>query len=119
MDQEQRQGIYDQEKKDVLAGVGYSLLLPGLGNLYAEQYFIGALVLSLMGFALTFAGYAIATDQSEFFIWSGVTAGVAYATGITTSIIGVNRYNQNLHDRLNLGRVPTPQAPTVSIQFRF
>lgn len=118
MDLTQRRELYEVQKKSHLKAAGLSLLVPGLGNVYTEQYFIAAIAMSLGVFALVFAGYALTTDQPEFFIWSAVTAGVAYGTGITTSLFGVTAYNRDLRIRL---KVPEKYAgmPSNGVMLSF
>lgn len=83
-------------------------LLPGLGNFYAEQYLLGGLNASLMGFAVVVVPYGLATNQ-PMFIWGGAgIAGAAYISGFITSAIGVKRYNRTLRRRLRLTSTIAP-----------
>jgi hypothetical protein len=122
---EHRRQIYEQSKLSTTTAVLYNLAVPGLGNIYAEQYFYGGIAFSLMVFTLVFVGYGFATDQSEFLWIGGGTAAIAYTGSIATSISGVRDYNEKLRQGLKLegafsgGPWGLPQARTVDLSFRF
>lgn len=102
MNEEHRRQIYDQKKLSPLAAIGYSFLLPGLGNMYAEQYFLGALLMSAMVFAGIFASYAFSSDQPEFYIGAGILAGGAYLIAPITASLAVDDFNENLRRGLKI-----------------
>ena len=102
MNDAHRKEIYDQRKLSLGAAIGYSFLLPGLGNIYAEQYFVGALLMSAMVFATVFATYAFSTDQPEFYIGAGLLAGGSYVVAPITASIAVDDFNKNLRRGLKV-----------------
>jgi hypothetical protein len=76
--------------------------VPGLGNFYANQYVLGGVALSLMGFVAVLIPFGLVTDQPTF-TWFGVgVAGFAYTGSVTTSIFGVSTYNRRLRESLRL-----------------
>lgn len=124
---EHRQKIYEESRLSVAGAVGRNLLLPGLGNVYAEQYFYAGIAFSLMVFAASFVSYGLVTDQSEF-LWTGAaTAGVAYVGSIGTSIIGVRKYNLERREGLKVEAIGSAEAtpfgptwsPSVNVGWRF
>jgi hypothetical protein len=123
--QSHRQQIYEQSKLSTTSAVLYNLAVPGLGNVYAEQYFYGGIAFSLMVFTLVFVGYGLVTDQSQFLWFGATTAGVAYTGSIATSIYGVRDYNEKLRQGLKLegafaeGPFELPRARTVNVAFSF
>jgi len=123
-----RRKLYEQAKLDYSKAALWSALFPGLGNFYAEQYFIGGLNASLMGFTAVLLPYGFVTDQMGF-VWTGLgIAGTAYVSGFATSFIGVENYNRRLRRGLRLSQPaerrrvspPRTRATTgISIGFRF
>jgi hypothetical protein len=120
-----RRRMYEQSSLSATTAVLYNLALPGLGNLYAEQYFYGGIAFTLMVFTLVFEGYGLVTNQSEF-LWIGAgTALIAYSGSIATSVVGVREYNRKLREGLKLETVSEsgpwqlPKARTIDVGFRF
>ncbi|QDG51209.1 hypothetical protein FIV42_10795 [Persicimonas caeni] len=120
-----RRRMYEQSSLSTTTAVLYNLALPGLGNLYAEQYFYGGIAFTLMVFTLVFEGYGLVTNQSEF-LWIGAgTALIAYSGSIATSVVGVREYNRKLREGLKLETVSEsgpwqlPKARTIDVGFRF
>lgn len=120
-----RKQIYRRSRLSTTTAVLYNLALPGLGNVYAEQYFTAGLAFSLMVFAAVFVSYGLVTRQTEM-LWIGAgTAAIAYPTSIVTSIFGVREYNTKLRQGLKLdpSQVSTPfelpRAPGVQLRWRF
>lgn len=120
-----RRQIYEQSSLSTTTAVLYNLALPGLGNLYTEQYFYAGIAFTLMVFTLVFEGYGLFTDQSEFLWFGAGTALVAYSGSIATSIAGVNEYNRKLREGLKLETVSEsgpwqlPKVSTIDVGFRF
>gem|GEM_PF-2112279 len=122
---EHRREIYEASRLTVGGAVGRNLLLPGLGNIYTEQYFYAGLAFSFLVFAASFVSYGLVTEQSEF-LWIGAgTAGIAYIGSIGTSIVGVEKYNRERREGLKVERdaAPSPFAPawspSVNVGWRF
>lgn len=120
-----RRRMYEESSLSTTTATLYNLALPGLGNLYAEQYFYAGIAFTLMVFTLVFEGYGLFTSQSEF-VWIGAgTALIAYTGSIATSIYGVNEYNRKLREGLKLETVSQcapwdlPKARTLNVGFRF
>lgn len=122
---EHRQQLYEQSRLTLSGAVGRNLLLPGLGNIYAEQYFYAGLAFSFLVFAASFVSYGLVTEQPEF-LWTGAgTAGIAYIGSIGTSIIGVQKYNRERREGLKVEYAPAPGpfapawSPGVAVGWRF
>jgi hypothetical protein len=110
--EQHRRELYREGRLHYSSAALRTALLPGLGNFYAEQYLLGGLNASLMGFAVVVIPYGLATDQ-PIFIWGGAgIAGTAYISGFITSAIGVKRYNRQLRRRLRLSSSPDALPPT-------
>ena len=122
--QRHRHQLYEEGRLSYGRAAALTALLPGLGNFYAQQYFIGGLAASVMGFAAVFVPYGLVTRQPGF-SWAGVgLAGTAYATGFITSWFGVQRYNRRLKQGLRISLQPThpwraPAGRGVSISIDF
>lgn len=120
-----RRRIYEQSQLSTTRAVLYNLALPGLGNVYAEQYFYAGIAFTLMVFTLVFEGYGLVTEQPQFLWMGGATALVAYSGSIATSIFGVRDYNRELREGLKLddsvaqGPWGLPKARTIDFAFRF
>ncbi len=119
-----RREIYEQSALSTTTATLYNLALPGLGNIYAEQYFYAGIAFTLMVFTLVFEGYGLVTNQSEFLWIGGGTALIAYTGSIATSIYGVHDYNRKLREGLKLEEVSAgpwglPKARVVNLGFRF
>lgn len=121
---EHRREIYEASRLTVSGAVGRNLLLPGLGNIYTEQYFYAGLAFSFLVFAASFVSYGLVTDQSEF-LWIGAgTAGIAYVGSIGTSILGVEKYNRERREGLKVelgraGALAPAWSPSVNVGWRF
>jgi hypothetical protein len=112
-----RSEIYEKSKKSELSAVGYTLMFPGFGNYYAQQYVTGTVVGMGMVFGLTALVFGLSTDQSDWTATGLVIGGSMYIIGGTTSVLGVQDYNADLKRALkvsNLGR-----APGLKIAFQF
>jgi hypothetical protein len=113
----QRQRFYDQSQRSHTRALGYSLLLPGLGNIYADQRFTGALLMSSLALTLVALTYGLANDDPQIITIGGIATGGIYATGAITSYYGVSAYNQQLRIRYNLAQQPTLMLPMLSWSF--
>lgn len=102
MDDEHREEIYDERKKSEIAAVVYSLVLPGLGNFYTDQYFVGALFMSALVFAGFFAAYGFSSDQPEYYVGAGLLAGGAYIASPITAFFSARSHNENLRRALKV-----------------
>jgi hypothetical protein len=120
-----RRRIYEQSQLSTTRATLYNLALPGLGNVYAEQYFYGGIAFSLMVFTLVFVGYGFSTEQPQFLWFGATTAAVAYTGSIATSIYGVHDYNEELRQGLKLdgafaaGPWQLPRTRTLDLTIRF
>ena len=118
MSDEHRRKIYDTNRKRPSKAVLYSLLLPGMGNIYAEQYLIAGIEFVLVVFAGTFVAYGASTSQPRIMVLGGVTAGLAYGSGIATSVVGVNQHNRKLRQGLKVGdEIAELWAPPIVFRF--
>jgi hypothetical protein len=117
----QRQRFYDQTKRSHARALGYSLLLPGLGNVYAEQPFTGAVLMSSFALSVLTLTFALLNDDPQLTIIGGVLTGGIYTTSIITSAYGVSDYNHRLYQRYDLARAqparPALFVPLVSWSF--
>lgn len=124
---EHRREIYEASRLTVAGAVGRNLLLPGLGNIYTEQYFYAGLAFSFLVFAASFVSYGLVTDQSEFLWFGAGTAGIAYIGSVSTSVLGVEKYNRERREGLKVEhhevapRSPFAPAwsPSVNVGWRF
>lgn len=121
-----RHRLYRQSKLEYYKAALWTALLPGLGNFYVDQYFLGGLHLSLMGFTALFLSYGLATERMPAVWASVVTSGLAYTSGMTTSLLGVTAYNRRLRRSLQVSvhlRPGGPDSlqvlPAVRVGFRF
>lgn len=112
-DANHRQRIYEQGRLSHTRAALYSLLLPGLGNFYVEQYMLGTVAMSLTVFAAIFIAYGLGLSRGDLVGLGAGVAGVAYGGGLITSYQGVRRYNLQLQQSLQLDRAAahTPSAP--------
>ena len=119
MSDEHRQKIYDANRKRVGKAVLYNCLLPGLGNIYAEQYLLAGLAFVFVAFSATFIGYGLANEQSNVVAVGGVTALIAYGGSIGTSIYGVSNHNRELRQGLKIGQTDVREvwAPALTLRF--
>lgn len=120
---EHRRQLYREGRLDYGRAALWTALFPGFGNFYAEQYFLGGLFASLMGFAGFFLAYGLVTRQPGF-NWAAVgLAGASYAGGFSTSYIGVRNYNRRLRRSLRIeeasASLPRPRFRGVTLSFRF
>lgn len=128
-----RRELYEKGRLKYSRAALWTALLPGLGNFYAEQYFLGGLNMSTVGFSAVLIPYGFVTDQDGF-IWAGLgLIGVGYISGFATSYMGVRTYNRRLRQQLRVSErqsSPRPDALTdspwappeferLTIEFRF
>ena len=126
--QSHRERMYRESKLSTTRALLYTLAFPGVGNIYAEQYFLAGLAFSLMAFTTMFVLYGITTSQPEFVHMGLVTGGVAYLGGGLSSYLGVKRYNRRLREGFNFDdasslqmRTPfdLPRVRTIGVTIRF
>ena len=117
---EHREQIYEESRLQHSTATLRSLLLPGLGNIYVEQYFIAGLAFTAIAFSAIFVGFGLTSDRPDV-AWAGLgLAGVTYAGSIGTSLYGVSQYNQQLRQSLKIGQaapIPTPHGITLTFNF--
>jgi hypothetical protein len=110
----QRQSFYDQSARSHAAALGYSLALPGLGNIYADQPFTGALLMTIFGMSAVTLAFGLINDHDEV-VWTGsILLGATYTAGAITSYFGVRDYNHQLRIRYRLAQQPAP-VPTIPL----
>lgn len=126
--QSHRERMYKESKLSTTNALLYTLAFPGVGNIYAEQYFLAGLAFSLMAFTTMFVLYGITTSQPQFVHMGLVTGGVAYVGGGVSSFFGVKRYNKRLREGFNLDAASThqrrtpfdlPRVRTIGVTIRF
>ncbi|RDV38121.1 hypothetical protein DV096_09915 [Bradymonadaceae bacterium TMQ3] len=112
-DANHRQRIYEQGRLSHIRAALYTLLLPGLGNFYVEQYMLGTVAMSLTVFAGIFLAYGLSLSRNDLVGLGAGVAGLAYGGGLITSYQGVRRYNLQLQQSLQLDRASAlaPGAP--------
>lgn len=111
MSDSHRRELYRKGRLRYSRAALWTALLPGLGNFYAEQYFLGGLNMSTVGFSAVLIPYGFVTDQ-EGFIWAGLALiGVGYISGFATSYMGVRRYNRRLRQQLRVSERPSSRRP--------
>ncbi len=99
---EHRRDLYRQSRLSPWAAAGWTMLLPGLGNLYAEQYLLAGLGFVSVTFSGSFLAYGYAVDNLALRALGFSFAGIAYGGGLGTSIAGVHRYNRQRRQSLGL-----------------
>lgn len=121
-----RERMYEEAKLSTSNALLYTLALPGIGNIYAEQYLLAGLAFSFMAFTIMFVTYGLTTQQPQFVHMGFVTGGTAYVGGAITSVIGVKRYNARLRESFNFDErseraapFDMPRARTVNVTIRF
>lgn len=119
MSAEHRKKIYEESRKSPTRAVLWTLAFPGLGNIYAEQYLLAGLAISFMAFAAVFVGYGLSTHQPKIVTLGGITAGIAYVGGGTTSLIGVAQYNRKLREGLKIEQTNLHETWGPTLAFRF
>lgn len=113
--------IYDESRLSHKRAALYSLALPGLGNIYTEQYFSAGLAFSMLVFSGIFIVYGLRSNRSDV-AWMGAgIAGVTYGVSLGTSMRGVTQYNRTLRRSLKVDEAAMlrSSAPTVNISFQF
>lgn len=116
-DEAHRRQLYEQTRKSEWKAIGYSLVLPGLGNFYAEQYVTGTVVGMGMVFGITALIFGQTTDQSEW-TWLGLgLGGSMYVVGATTSYFGVVDYNHELRRALKVSELERAPGLQLSLSF--
>ena len=124
-DKQHRREMYEKSKLSTGKALLYNLAFPGLGNVYAEQYFLGGLAFSLMAFTIMFVTYGLTTQQPQFLYIGLGTASVAYSGSMISSYFGVQRYNRRLREGYKLGMTQRttpfdlPRARTVGVTIKF
>jgi len=99
---EHRRELYRQSRLSPWAAAGWTMLLPGLGNLYAEQYLLAGLGFVSVTFSGSFLAYGYAIDNLALRVLGFSFAAIAYGGGLGTSIAGVHRYNRQRRQSLGL-----------------
>lgn len=99
---EHRWDIYDKSKKNSGTAVLYTLAFPGVGNLYAEQYFVGAAFIALGVFSAVFLTFGLVTDQNDLITLGGVSLGATYVASGVTAAFAAQDYNDELKRALKL-----------------
>jgi len=119
MSLEHRQKIYQQKRKRPGRAVALSLLLPGLGNLYAEQFLVGGLAFIFLAFSAVFLSYGIVTSQPRILRTGLILGGGTYVGALTASLFGVSDYNRELRQGLKVGKADFREVWTPAVTFRF
>ena len=99
---EDRKDFYQQLKLDHGTALGRSALLPGLGNFYAQQEFVGALFMGTFGMGLFTLLYGLTRQESVLNEWTYLGAGFvlgSYGGAMLTSHQQVTAYNDDLKRR--------------------
>jgi hypothetical protein len=115
-----RMRIYEQSRLSHRRATLYSLALPGLGNLYAEQYLGAGLAFSMLTFSAIFITYGLRSNRSDVaYIGLGL-AGLTYGVALGTSLRGVSAYNDVLRRSLKIEDASlAPVAPGLTLSFEF
>lgn len=116
---EHREQIYEKSRLHHSTAALYSIL-PGLGNIYVEQYFVAGLAFTATAFSLVFIAFGLTSDRPDV-AWAGTgLIGLTYVGAIGTSLYGVSQYNEKLRQGLKIGSsapIPTPRGITLSFSF--
>ena len=116
-DASHRSEIYNKSKKSGAKAIGYTLIFPGVGNYYAQQYVTGTVVGMGVVFGMTALIFGLTTDQSEWVATGAVLGGSMYVVGGVTSYVGVQDYNADLRRALKVSDLE--RAPGLQIAVNF
>ena len=114
-----RQAIYEKAKLSYGSAIGYNLILPGWGNLYAEQFFTAGAVLGALMFSTILIGYGVINDQNGYTHAGVGVAGVAYSSSIAIGIWGVSEYNRGLRSSLKIDEFAPRPPKGLSLTLTF
>jgi hypothetical protein len=110
-----RRQIYEQTKKSPSKALLLSLITPGLGNIYVEQYAGAVVAVSVFTFGLVGGAYGVVTDQRFFQVAGGTAMGTSLIGGATYAAIGAGTYNDQLKRRYRLSESRKIRQKTTSI----
>lgn len=118
---ERRQELYTIAKLDPKIALKRSALLPGWGNLYADNVPAGMLFMSGAGMSLFLIGGGLLRDDTVFTVVGAVGLAGCYAGSLITSYRDVSTYNENLRARykVDLGVSPTRGGASAALMVRF
>ncbi len=116
-DESDRQAIYEEGRLSHAASVGYNLLLPGLGNLYAQQFFTAGVLWGTLMFSGILVGYGMVNDRNGY-TYTGLGVGAAtYSASFALGVWGVSDYNRNLRSSLKIHEFAPPKGLTMTLEF--
>lgn len=115
--EEHRKSIYEASRKTHTSATLWTLVFPGFGNIYAEDYLTGGIVGMLMVFSATIFAYGLLTDQSDILLAGGLGAAGAYVGGGVTANFAVYDYNQELRRGLKVEALKA--SPGLALRFSF
>lgn len=118
---ERRQELYDIAKLDHRVALKRSAILPGWGNLYADNVPVGMLFMSGAGMSVFLLGGGLLRDDTIFTVVGAVGLAGCYAGSLVTSYRGVSKYNDNLRARykVDLNVSPTQGGAAAALTLRF
>lgn len=112
-----RRQMYEQSRLHESTAILWTLAFPGLGNVYAEDYLMGAILGMVMVFGTTIVVYGLTTDQSDIVGLGAIGCGAAYLTGGITSVLTVKDFNRELRRGLKVENLS--HSPGLALQLSF
>ena len=103
-----RQRFYQEAKLEVSGGMWRSALLPGWGNVWADQVFKGVALFAGFGIGVTVFAGGIWREDTAFMISGGALGVACYATSLVTTYMDVHQYNTQLQRRYKLATGQDP-----------
>lgn len=114
-----RQRIYDEARLSHGTAALYSLALPGLGNIYTQQYLLAGVAFTMMAFSTVFIAFGLHSSRPDV-VWMGAgSALITYTGSMASSLYGVSDYNRLLREGLKISEFAPRAGPSFVVSFRF
>ncbi len=117
--QEERERFYAMQARSEAVAIGYTLLLPGTGNLYAQDQFVGMLLMGTWAMGLTLLVFGLLNDERSIQLVGGGVMLADYGVGMFTSARAVSQRNRALRVRYGLERADLSAPRTLTLTLRF
>lgn len=105
---ERRVELYEMARIEPVIAVRRSLLLPGLGNIYADRVFKGMMFMGGAGMSLALGLGGFLREDPVFSIAGGLTLASIYTAASITSYYDALAYNALLRERYKVSLSAAP-----------